>query len=232
VLDQRLRRQRAFQHPGSIDNYPWRPQRGLPERAVAVLRAWLFEHFLHPYPNDVDKHILARQTGLSRSQVSNWFINARVRLWKPMIEDMYRDEVQQQQQSEAATTQNNPTSAGAGAGGAGGVALIAEQNATMIPASSTVTDGAGDHLFISSYPSSMHMHMHGSHGGAVVSLTLGLQQQQPQPFAPPLMPHLHQRSLMLQGEEEEPIMPAYRDRDRDRDLIGSQLLHHLHLAGS
>jgi len=145
-----------------------------------------------------------------------------------MIEDMYRDEVQQQQQSEAATTQNNPTSAGAGA--AGGVAVISEQNATMIPASSTVTDGAGDHLFISSYPSSMHMH--GSHGGAVVSLTLGLQQQQPQPFAPPLMPHLHQRSLMLQGEEEEPIMPAYRDRDRDRDLIGSQLLHHLHLAGS
>lgn len=25
-----------------------RPQRGLPERAVAILRAWLFEHFLHP----------------------------------------------------------------------------------------------------------------------------------------------------------------------------------------
>lgn len=26
----------------------WRPQRGLPERAVSVLKAWLFEHFLHP----------------------------------------------------------------------------------------------------------------------------------------------------------------------------------------
>lgn len=26
----------------------WKPQRGLPERAVAVLRAWLFDHFLHP----------------------------------------------------------------------------------------------------------------------------------------------------------------------------------------
>lgn len=26
----------------------WRPQRGLPERAVAVLRNWLFDHFLHP----------------------------------------------------------------------------------------------------------------------------------------------------------------------------------------
>ncbi|CAN6442881.1 unnamed protein product [Victoria cruziana] len=67
----------------------WRPQRGLPERAVAVLRAWLFEHFLHPYPTDTDKQTLAKQTGLTRSQVSNWFINARVRLWKPMVEEIH-----------------------------------------------------------------------------------------------------------------------------------------------
>ncbi|KAG4979856.1 hypothetical protein JHK85_033814 [Glycine max] len=33
----------------------WRPQRGLPERSVAILKAWLFEHFLHPYPTDTDK---------------------------------------------------------------------------------------------------------------------------------------------------------------------------------
>ncbi|OMP12187.1 POX family protein [Corchorus olitorius] len=26
----------------------WRSQRGLPDHAVAVLKAWLFEHFLHP----------------------------------------------------------------------------------------------------------------------------------------------------------------------------------------
>jgi len=26
----------------------WRSQRGFPDKAVAVLRAWLFEHFLHP----------------------------------------------------------------------------------------------------------------------------------------------------------------------------------------
>lgn len=26
-------------------------------------------------------------------QVSNWFINARVRLWKPMVEEMYQQEV-------------------------------------------------------------------------------------------------------------------------------------------
>ncbi|RLM86541.1 BEL1-like homeodomain protein 7 [Panicum miliaceum] len=37
--------------------------------------------------------MLARQTGLSSwGQVLNWFINARVRPWKPMIEEMYKEE--------------------------------------------------------------------------------------------------------------------------------------------
>nr|CAB3498879.1 unnamed protein product [Digitaria exilis] len=70
----------------------WRPIRGLPEGSVAVLRAWLFDHFLHPYPDDGEKLRLAVTTGLSRNQISNWFINARVRLWKPMIEEMYKVE--------------------------------------------------------------------------------------------------------------------------------------------
>ncbi|XP_076913661.1 homeobox protein BEL1 homolog [Bidens hawaiensis] len=95
LLDQTLRQQRAFQQMITMDSHPWRPQCGLPERSVSILRAWLFEHFLHPYPSDVDKHILARQTGLSRSQVSNWFINARVRLWKPMVEEMYVEETKE-----------------------------------------------------------------------------------------------------------------------------------------
>lgn len=49
LLDQTLRQQRAFQQMNMMESHPWRPQRGLPERAVSVLRAWLFEHFLHPY---------------------------------------------------------------------------------------------------------------------------------------------------------------------------------------
>ncbi|PAN04812.1 hypothetical protein PAHAL_1G093300 [Panicum hallii] len=69
----------------------WRPQRGLPEKSVAVLKAWMFENFLHPYPKDHEKDVLASRSGLTRNQVSNWFINARVRLWKPMIEEMYQD---------------------------------------------------------------------------------------------------------------------------------------------
>ncbi|GAB2288560.1 hypothetical protein Dimus_022890 [Dionaea muscipula] len=33
--------------------------------------------------------MLAQHTGLSRNQVSNWFTNARVRLWKPMVEEIH-----------------------------------------------------------------------------------------------------------------------------------------------
>ncbi|MBA0558330.1 hypothetical protein Golob_015354, partial [Gossypium lobatum] len=112
-VDHQLRQQRALQHLGMIQHNAWRPQRGLPERSVSVLRAWLFEHFLHPYPKDSDKHMLAKQTGLTRSQVSNWFINARVRLWKPMVEEMYLDEIKEQEQNHegSASKSTGPTPA-------------------------------------------------------------------------------------------------------------------------
>ncbi|XP_071730983.1 BEL1-like homeodomain protein 2 [Rutidosis leptorrhynchoides] len=99
ILEQSLRQQRAFHQMGMMEPEAWRPQRGLPERSVNILRAWLFEHFLHPYPSDADKHLLARQTGLSRNQVSNWFINARVRLWKPMVEEMYQQESKEESEN-------------------------------------------------------------------------------------------------------------------------------------
>ncbi|KAF6163056.1 hypothetical protein GIB67_001384, partial [Kingdonia uniflora] len=70
----------------------WRQTRGLPDYSVGTLRVWLFEHILHPYPTESEKQMLASQTGLTKIQVSNWFINARVRVWKPMIEEIYREE--------------------------------------------------------------------------------------------------------------------------------------------
>uniref|UniRef100_A0A162AK02 Homeobox domain-containing protein n=1 Tax=Daucus carota subsp. sativus TaxID=79200 RepID=A0A162AK02_DAUCS len=110
LLEQSLRQQRAFhQMGGMLEQEAWRPQRGLPERSVNILRAWLFEHFLHPYPSDADKHLLARQTGLSRNQVSNWFINARVRLWKPMVEDMYQQESKEEGDEDEETETNAQT---------------------------------------------------------------------------------------------------------------------------
>ncbi|KAL9666064.1 hypothetical protein QQ045_000386 [Rhodiola kirilowii] len=90
-VDQQIRHQPGF-HQLGVSRHSWRPQRGLPESSVTMLRAWLFEHFLHPYPKESEKVMLSRQTGLTRGQVANWFINARVRLWKPMVEEMYKEE--------------------------------------------------------------------------------------------------------------------------------------------
>ncbi|KAL5973478.1 BEL1-like homeodomain protein [Asimina triloba] len=92
LVDQVLRHQKVVHNPTILDQpHVWRPQRGLPERAVAVLRAW--------YPTDTDKQMLAKQTGLTRNQVSNWFINARVRLWKPMVEEIHSLEMRQAQKN-------------------------------------------------------------------------------------------------------------------------------------
>ncbi|XAR59585.1 hypothetical protein NMG60_11015471 [Bertholletia excelsa] len=107
-VDQQLRQQRALQQLGMMQQHAWRPQRGLPESSVSILRAWLFEHFLHPYPKDSDKMMLARQTGLTRSQVSNWFINARVRLWKPMVEDMYKEEFGNMEMDSNSSSETTP----------------------------------------------------------------------------------------------------------------------------
>ncbi|KAF5455860.1 hypothetical protein F2P56_025394 [Juglans regia] len=90
-VDQQFKQHSALQQFG-VMRHAWRPQRGLPETAVSILRAWLFEHFLHPYPKDSEKIMLAKETGLTRNQVANWFINARVRLWKPMVEEIYKEE--------------------------------------------------------------------------------------------------------------------------------------------
>ena len=49
------------------------------------LRDWLLKHFDKPYPEDADKLVLAECSGMTRAQVGNWFINARVRIWRPMV---------------------------------------------------------------------------------------------------------------------------------------------------
>ena len=48
-VDQQVRDRKALHHLGVMQRHNWRPQRGLPESSVSVLRSWLFEHFLHPY---------------------------------------------------------------------------------------------------------------------------------------------------------------------------------------
>ncbi|KAM7259389.1 hypothetical protein ACFE04_015130 [Oxalis oulophora] len=91
-VDQHLRQQRALQHLG-VMRQAWRPQRGLPENSLASHRTLTCLSLVFSrYPKDSEKIMLARQTGLTKNQVANWFINARVRLWKPMVEDMHKEE--------------------------------------------------------------------------------------------------------------------------------------------
>lgn len=47
-----LQKQWALQQLKRKDQL-WRPQRGLPERSVSVLRAWMFQNFLHPWVSNM-----------------------------------------------------------------------------------------------------------------------------------------------------------------------------------
>lgn len=47
--------------------------------AIKILRNWLSTHHSHPYPTDEEKESLRRQTGLNKTQVTNWLANARRR---------------------------------------------------------------------------------------------------------------------------------------------------------
>ncbi|KAF9812500.1 hypothetical protein SFRURICE_018988 [Spodoptera frugiperda] len=58
----------------------------LPRHATQVMRAWLFQHLVHPYPTEEEKRTLAAQTRLTLLQVNNWFINARRRILQPMLD--------------------------------------------------------------------------------------------------------------------------------------------------
>ena len=42
----------------------------LPRKATAVLRSWLFQHLVHPYPTEEEKRQLAAQTKLTLLQVN------------------------------------------------------------------------------------------------------------------------------------------------------------------
>ncbi|KAK0176571.1 hypothetical protein PV328_000690 [Microctonus aethiopoides] len=64
-----------------------RQKRGvLPKQATSIMRAWLFQHLVHPYPTEDEKRQIASQTNLTLLQVNNWFINARRRILQPMLD--------------------------------------------------------------------------------------------------------------------------------------------------
>jgi len=60
------------------------------DAAVRVLRRWLSQHLDDPYPDALQKTALAQETSLSYEQVGHWFVNARMRAWRPMLRERAR----------------------------------------------------------------------------------------------------------------------------------------------
>lgn len=58
----------------------------LPKTATKIMKSWLFQHIVHPYPTEDEKRQIAAQTNLTLLQVNNWFINARRRILQPMLD--------------------------------------------------------------------------------------------------------------------------------------------------
>ncbi|CVK87866.1 uncharacterized protein FMAN_05310 [Fusarium mangiferae] len=49
------------------------------KEALQVLKDWFSSHSDHPYPDEEERETLQRQTGLNKTQISNWLTNARRR---------------------------------------------------------------------------------------------------------------------------------------------------------
>jgi len=54
-----------------------------------ILDQWLMANFTHPYPNELETKELCSSTGLTPTQISTWFANARKRKWRPKIEKLF-----------------------------------------------------------------------------------------------------------------------------------------------
>ena len=50
-----------------------------PKPVTDFLNKWLSDNVAHPYPTEQEKDFFCRVTGLSMSQINNWFTNARRR---------------------------------------------------------------------------------------------------------------------------------------------------------
>ncbi|KAK1373886.1 BEL1-like homeodomain protein 9 [Heracleum sosnowskyi] len=201
---------------------------------LTALRAWLFEHFLHPYPTDTDKLMLAKQTGLSRNQVSNWFINARVRLWKPMVEEIHHLETRQkpsQRDEQNADKTNNHLHASDSVPSEN--ASTSTQRVHDLPTQRS-RDDYSNSVMTGEEPMNLlygnavrHQHigvgMNGPVGTSGVSLTLGLQNNgMGMSFAMNAA-----RRFGIEASNEGFVMGTFETQNQQfgRDYIGGQLLH-------
>ncbi|KAJ4029378.1 hypothetical protein NW761_013983 [Fusarium oxysporum] len=72
----------AISHPThGLDKNGLPPKIGtrFSKESLKTLKDWLSSHSDHPYPDEEEKEMLQHQTGLNKTQISNWLTNARRR---------------------------------------------------------------------------------------------------------------------------------------------------------
>jgi hypothetical protein len=62
-----------------------RSRKHLSKKSTSILREFLQTHWSNPYPTQTEREELRQQTGLTITQINNWFTNARRRIWRPSL---------------------------------------------------------------------------------------------------------------------------------------------------
>jgi Tfp pilus assembly major pilin PilA len=50
------------------------------------------EHVAHPYPSEKEKARMVMETGIELKKLNNWFVNNRIRYWKPRMEALQKEQ--------------------------------------------------------------------------------------------------------------------------------------------
>lgn len=174
-------------------------------------------------------------------QVSNWFINARVRLWKPMVEEMYLEDQKEGGQGEGDKEEEavghedrKPTEDQLM------MRTDSECLSSIINTSSSrnhiSTRGGGDEMQFdfSSYASASHHHPGPSGSSGGVSLTLGLQQHGGGGVTLAFTPAAGEGGMFYTRDEEmeecervDQYSSMFDGESQNLHLMGAQLLHDL-----
>ena len=100
-VSEEIRRKSEPLNKKSIDRRQSRSN--LPKETIQVLNSWLLNHLNNPYPTAQEKRELLIKTGLTKIQLSNWFINVRRR----KIFNDYYNLAKRQQNDDAALSIHN-----------------------------------------------------------------------------------------------------------------------------
>ncbi|PRQ23864.1 putative transcription regulator Homeodomain-LIKE family [Rosa chinensis] len=153
------------------------------------------------------------------AQVSNWFINARVRLWKPMVEEMYKEEAGDAEMDSNSSSENAPQTK------KGEKRTLEDGGEDMQPsASSTGTDRCSKGQFMDSKPDHYDGEMAGSTGSA--SFQNGTRREAEAELRQGERPSMDESSFFTDGmvqsdRSSERFMAAYHMRELGRFGSGS-----------